>query len=203
MEPVRWFKLLMLQDKDLVKEEIGQSKQLQEARSQLRNRPDQLTAIQLVGRYLRSLWDHAYAMLKTMVAIDDFPLRVAITIPAIWPHYAQSAMREAAEVAGITAERPMGAPTLDLVQEPEAASLSIMQERELLPKIKVNATSLRAKRLVQSDILLRPMSVSSSATPEVALWYVVANDNGDANSSLLITHRTLSATRSFRMSPFG
>ncbi|RSL49418.1 hypothetical protein CEP54_012461 [Fusarium duplospermum] len=136
LEPVKWFKLLLLNDEDMAREEIAQSKQLQEARNQLSKHHPPPTATEIVGWYLKELWDHTYDTLKSMIAIDDFPLRVAITIPAIWPHYAQNAMREAAKLAGITAERPMGAPTLDLVQEPEAASLSIMQERELLPKIK-------------------------------------------------------------------
>ncbi|KAI8723147.1 hypothetical protein NCS52_00169900 [Fusarium sp. LHS14.1] len=139
MKPVRWFKLLLLSDDDLAKEEnqeVSRSKQLREARDQLSNNPGKITAVDLVGQYLKNLWDHTYKTLKTMVDIDSIPLCVAITIPAIWPHYAQNAMREAAKIAGITKRRTIGTPTLGLVQEPEAASLSIMQERGLLAEIK-------------------------------------------------------------------
>ncbi|RSL74411.1 hypothetical protein CEP53_000242 [Fusarium sp. AF-6] len=139
MKPVKWFKLLLLNENDMAKEEnlqISRSKQLRDARSQLSKCSEKMTAISLVGCYLEKLWNHAYAILKTMMPIDDIPLRVSITVPAIWPHYAQNAMREAAKLAGITAKRSIGATTLDLVQEPEAASLSIMREHGLLANIK-------------------------------------------------------------------
>ncbi|RSL86598.1 hypothetical protein CEP51_002717 [Fusarium floridanum] len=136
MEPVKWFKWLLLSDEDLAMEEISRSKQLREARNQLSNHPTQLTATHLVGRYLEKLWDHTCAMVKTMMPIDDFPLRVAITIPANWPDYAQNAMREAAQLAGITTKRPIWASTLDLVQESIAASLPIIQEHSLLAEVK-------------------------------------------------------------------
>ncbi|KAI8299691.1 Hsp70 family chaperone [Colletotrichum sp. SAR11_240] len=63
-----------------------------------------------------------------MMDIDDMRLRVAITVPAIWPEYARSLMREAAEIAGITNERDIGETTLILVAEPEAAALATLFE---------------------------------------------------------------------------
>jgi hypothetical protein len=139
MKPVKWFKPLLLSYNDLAREEnqeISQSKQLQDARTQLsKNR--KITAIDLVGRYLKKLWDHTYAMLKTMMKIDDIPLRVAITVPANWPDHARKALRQAATLAGITAKGPNGAPILNLVREPEAATQSIMREHGLVDEIKV------------------------------------------------------------------
>ncbi|KAI8689602.1 C2H2-type domain-containing protein [Fusarium sp. Ph1] len=136
MMPVKWFKLLLLNDSDLAKEDINLSKRLRQSRKELSEHPSKISAVNIVGRYLGKLWDHAQTILRTKLDIDGMSLRVAITVPAIWPHYAQKAMRKAADLAGITARRPMGAPTLELIHEPEAASLSIMLERSLLPEIK-------------------------------------------------------------------
>ncbi|KAH6869247.1 hypothetical protein B0T10DRAFT_418756 [Thelonectria olida] len=134
MVPMKWFKLLLLHDDDVARDEIRNSKPIQHTRAQLRL-PNAPTATTVVGLYLRKLWKHTYVTLKTKLDIDNLPLRVAITVPAIWPPYAQKAMREAAEIAGITDERDIGATTLELVQEPEAAGLSILFERSDLPEI--------------------------------------------------------------------
>ncbi|KAH7146867.1 hypothetical protein B0J13DRAFT_595253 [Dactylonectria estremocensis] len=134
MTPMKWFKLLLLNDDDIVRDEIRNSKSMQEARAQL-HLPKAPNATQVVGFYLKKLWEHTYAKLRAKLEIDNLPLRVAITVPAIWPPYAQKAMREAAKIAGITDERDIGATTLDLVQEPEAAGLSILFERSDLPEI--------------------------------------------------------------------
>ncbi|KAF4471843.1 RNA recognition motif domain [Fusarium albosuccineum] len=70
------------------------------------------------------------AYLRTKLQrVEDISFRVSITAPAIWPPYAQSAMREVAKLVGITDERPIRQTLLELVQEPEAAGLSIMLER--------------------------------------------------------------------------
>lgn len=136
MDPVRWLKLLLLKEEDILREEIRDAKPLKSARHQLQSE-DALTAIKLVGLYLEKLWNHTYAELKSRLAVDHLPLRVAMTVPAIWPPYAQEAMREAAEIAGILVERDIGSTTLTLVQEPEAAGLSTLFEREKFPEIEV------------------------------------------------------------------
>lgn len=46
-------------------------------------------------------------------------------------------MREAANIAGITVDRDIGTTTLDLIQEPEAAGLSIFLDRRDFPEIQV------------------------------------------------------------------
>jgi molecular chaperone DnaK (HSP70) len=108
----------------------------------------------VVGFYLRKLWEHTYLKLKTKLEIDNLPLRVAITVPAIWPPYAQKAMREAARIAGITDKRDIGATTLDLVQEPEAAGLSILYERCDLPEIQVNTLGALQRHCLDRLILV-------------------------------------------------
>jgi molecular chaperone DnaK (HSP70) len=60
--------------------------------------------------------------------VDHLPFRVVLTIPAFWPPYARAAMWEGAERAGILADRPCGSTTLELVSEPEAAALAILNE---------------------------------------------------------------------------
>ncbi|KAF5008343.1 hypothetical protein FDECE_5386 [Fusarium decemcellulare] len=138
MTPIKWFKLLLLNASDIAREEIRNSEQLKQAREQLSERSNNnITAVQVVGYYLKALWEHTISMLKKMLDLDNIPLRVAITVPAIWPHYAQTAMREAAKIAGIFKRRYIGATTLDLVQEPEAAGLSIMFERSEFPEIQL------------------------------------------------------------------
>ncbi|KAH6877230.1 hypothetical protein B0T10DRAFT_540642 [Thelonectria olida] len=132
MTPIKWFKLLLLRNDDL-KEDVRNSKPLEEGRQWLKS--NGYTAVDVVAMYLGKLWDHAYATLKSQVEVDSLPLRVAISIPAIWPHYAQDAMRQAADKAGITKKRLIGETTLDLVQEPEAAGLSILFDRADLPEI--------------------------------------------------------------------
>ncbi|KAI5459404.1 hypothetical protein BGZ63DRAFT_276412 [Mariannaea sp. PMI_226] len=134
MNPMKWFKLLLLNDADISRDEIRNSKHLQQARAELKQH-NELKPVDVVGMYLKKLWDHTYAKLKTRLDVDNIPLRVAITVPAIWPPYAQSAMREAARQAGILESRFIGDTTLDLVQEPEAAGLSILFDRNGLPEI--------------------------------------------------------------------
>ena len=136
MNPIKWFKLLLLKENDIVREEICNSEPLQYARAQLQGHKA-LTATEIVGKYLAKLWQHTYSELRSRLEIDDLPLKVAITVPAIWPPYAHKAMRDAAEIAGILDERDIGVTTLDLVQEPEAAGLSILLERGKLPEIQV------------------------------------------------------------------
>jgi hypothetical protein len=136
MDPIKWFKLLLLKESDIGREEVRDSEPLQHAREQLRG-PGAPTPTLIVGKYLGKLWQHTYSELKSRLDVDNLPLRVAITVPAIWEPYAQNAMRDAAKIAGIFDERDIGMTTLDLIQEPEAAGLSILFERGQLPEIEV------------------------------------------------------------------
>ncbi|KAK4159271.1 hypothetical protein QBC43DRAFT_131872 [Cladorrhinum sp. PSN259] len=133
MKPIKWFKLLLLRDADMVRNEIRDSIHLKDARKQIAD--NKLTPVKAVSMYLEKLWKHTYAQLASRFDVDNMPLRVAITVPAIWPPYAEQAMREAAANAGITVDRDIGMTTLDLVQEPEAAALSIFLDRRDLPDI--------------------------------------------------------------------
>lgn len=146
MNPVRWFKLLLLkQDDKSYKKEILDSVHLKHARDILAANPP-ITPVEVVSRYLRKLWQHTCLQIQSRVGasvFDNFPLRVAITVPAIWPPYAQQAMRDAARLAGILDERDIGATTLDLVQEPEAAGLSTLVERQQIVSLEVRALGFK------------------------------------------------------------
>lgn len=54
--------------------------------------------------------------------------QIIVTLPAIWPHYAQRRMREAIEEAGILASNSTGKPTLNFTSEPEAAALASLED---------------------------------------------------------------------------
>ncbi|CAP68182.1 uncharacterized protein PODANS_7_4940, partial [Podospora anserina S mat+] len=122
MKPIKWFKLLLLKDQDIIRDEIRNSRPLKDAQQQIRARG--MTPTEVVGLYLKKLWAHTYKKLGEMLVIDNLPLRVAITVPAIWP-----------PIAGITIDRDIGPTTLDLIQEPEAAGLSIFLDRRDFPEI--------------------------------------------------------------------
>ncbi|CAM1507993.1 Fc.00g048410.m01.CDS01 [Cosmosporella sp. VM-42] len=138
MMPMKWFKLLLLKTEDIKQDKIRNSAQLQQARDLLLKSKNGLTAVQIVGFYLKKVWDHAYATLNSMMDIENLPLRVAITVPAIWPDYAKSAMRDAAKIAGITRDREIGDTTLILVDEPEAAALASLFQHSSFPEIRKN-----------------------------------------------------------------
>ncbi|KAF5002780.1 hypothetical protein FDECE_10525 [Fusarium decemcellulare] len=138
MVPLKWFKLLLLNEEDIKREEIRNSQQLREARELLARSGTGLRAVDIVGSYLKDVWDHTYLCLSKMMDIENLPLRVAITVPAIWPPYAETAMREAANIAGITRQREIGETTLKLVQEPEAAALASLFQHNSFPEIQKN-----------------------------------------------------------------
>jgi len=125
---LRWFKLLLLEDADL-KPEFDNSKYIKEARETLKSLGK--SAVDVVADYLKAIWQHT---LKEMTrndgpgAVEGQPFRVVITLPAIWPTYAQNRMYQAASQAGITARRHGGETKLDFYPEPEAAALAIMQD---------------------------------------------------------------------------
>ena len=95
--PLRWFKLLLLEEKD-VKEDLRDSEYLRDARRQLQ-RFDSDGVIDVIADFLRELWAHALEEIKVQIDIDLVRFRVALTVPAIWPQYAKQKMKEAAKRA--------------------------------------------------------------------------------------------------------
>jgi molecular chaperone DnaK (HSP70) len=146
MKPMKWFKLLLLNKEDITKEAGGDSTQLKQTIEILETVGDNITPVKVVGLYLKKVWNHTYTSLGSMIDIDNLPLRVAITVPAIWPDYAKNLMREAAKIAGITKHRAIGETTLITVEEPEAAALASLFQRNSFLEIKVSLPSSDMKR---------------------------------------------------------
>lgn len=135
--PVRWFKLLLLKNED-IRDEIRHSQYLQDARDQMERYGKDVVG--LIADYLKRLWEHALKEIRKGIDIDDLPFKVGITIPAIWPQYARTMMRQAARQAGILQPRDIGETTLILVEEPEAAALATLWDRRDYPELQVCIT---------------------------------------------------------------
>ena len=133
-DPIRWFKLLLLNDHD-VRDDIRNSEYLRATREKTKRLGDD-GPIQLVADFLRQLWRVALREIALEVKqdiLDSLPLKVALTVPAIWPGYAKESMKRAARRAGILDMRDAGETELILVQEPEAAALATLMERRAYP----------------------------------------------------------------------
>ncbi|KAG5918174.1 hypothetical protein E4U42_006956 [Claviceps africana] len=125
----RWFKLLLLDEKD-VDPVIYKCAEFNEAR--LLRDVSGKSAVEIVSRYLQMLWEHVIDDIKTAIGEDLMAkcrFDVVMTIPAIWPHYAQQRMKQAAEMAGIVSIRPCGTTSVRFVSEPEAAALATLGDQ--------------------------------------------------------------------------
>ncbi|KAH7256673.1 hypothetical protein BKA59DRAFT_490663 [Fusarium tricinctum] len=139
-EPLKWFKLLLIDLKDLPTD-VARSSQLQEAR-RLRNKIKK-EPIEIIATFLRKLWDHSLDSIRRAVGVDLLKrtkLQVVITLPAIWPPYAQQRMKRAAQQSGILDGRPAGATTLRFISEPEAAALATIKDLAKRSNIKTGDT---------------------------------------------------------------
>ncbi|KAL2700367.1 hypothetical protein AAEP93_008890 [Penicillium crustosum] len=133
-EPIQWFKLLLLRDKDL-SSEVRSEDLIVRARKMLQD--ENKTAVDCTADYLKALWAHTLMSIRSArsdVIISNLAFHVVITIPAIWKDYARESMKEAARKAGILRRRSSAAQTiLTFVPEPEAAGLASLglQRRQL------------------------------------------------------------------------
>ncbi len=139
-DPIRWFKLLLLETKDLKRDMMDPSVPLEDSREKLRKHSgsEPGAVIGLIAGFLQKLWEHTLEEIKHEVDIDLLPIKVAITVPAIWPLYARQKMEEAAKRAGILKPRRVGTTKLILVEEPEAAAVSTLFDRRAYPEIEVH-----------------------------------------------------------------
>lgn len=136
-EAIRWFKLLLVNDSDLDKD-IRNSPQLKRAKELLRQLKK--TPVDVIADFLRLLWKHATDDIirdRGSVAFKGSRLRVWITVPAIWQADACKRMRQAVEKAGILEYRSAGETTVDLVAEPEAAAMAVLDDFKGRPDVKV------------------------------------------------------------------
>lgn len=127
---VKWFKLLLLDEEDLP-DDVRVSSRILEAREYLRRHNK--TAIEVIAVYLRCLWNHSIQRITESVSkalVNYSKFHVVMTLPAIWPDYARSRMREAAYLAGILDARAAGETELTFVSEPEAGAIATFADME-------------------------------------------------------------------------
>lgn len=137
MSPVKWFKLLLIDETDLPPK-LQSCQQIRSAREQLfqLNR----TPMEATADFLRGLWKHTIpGMVRELgrEAVSHSKFVISVTLPAIWPAYAQARMREAVTLAGILDERDAGETVLNFINEPEAAALATLEDIASRPDIKV------------------------------------------------------------------
>lgn len=136
-EPIRWFKLLLVDQTDLTAE-LRNSAQITRARQLVHKHGKK--AVDVVADYLQLLWTHAIEDItrdRGEAAVKGSAFKVWITVPAIWKEDACDQMRQAAGNAGILKPRTAGATTLDLVAEPEAAALAVLDDYKGRPDVQV------------------------------------------------------------------
>ncbi|TID04793.1 Heat shock 70 kDa protein 12A [Colletotrichum higginsianum] len=135
-EPLKWFKLLLIDHQDLPRE-LQSSAQIATARRLMSE--TNMDPVDVIAGYLRRLWNHSIDCItlstgKELVKMCKF--HVVITLPAIWPVYAKARMTRAAQEAGILENRSAGDTVLSFISEPEAAALATMRDLSNRPNIK-------------------------------------------------------------------
>lgn len=128
MDALKWFKLLLL-DEDDIPCALSASTQLDKARRL--QKATNKDPVDIIACFLRNLWNHAIDSIKRSIGAELLKMskfHVVITLPAIWPHYAQRRMKEAAKLSGILDARSCGATTLRFISEPEAAALATIKD---------------------------------------------------------------------------
>ncbi|KAI0973390.1 hypothetical protein F4678DRAFT_477857 [Xylaria arbuscula] len=128
VETIEWFKLLLLNDRDLQKHLQGSS-HLHDAKRMLSKLGK--SPVQVTSDYLEALWNHALKQIcdeKGSNFVAGMPFEVVVTVPAIWTDYARGRMYEAAKLAGILKGRTAGETNISFISEPEAAAIATMPE---------------------------------------------------------------------------
>ncbi|RSM15047.1 hypothetical protein CDV31_005127 [Fusarium ambrosium] len=139
-DALKWFKLLLLKRGDIpsdvaASEQLANARRLQEATGK--------QPVEIIACFLRKLWSHAIESIKRSIGVEllnKSKFHVVITLPAIWPPYAQRHMKQAAGLSGILNPRSCGATSLRFVSEPEAAALATIQDLSRRSTIKPDDT---------------------------------------------------------------
>jgi hypothetical protein len=125
---IRWFKLCLL-DKDDIPTYLLNSEHLKTARALLEK--SNTHVVDVISAYLRQLWQYSVGCVERAEGasiVDVSAFKVVVTLPAIWPAYAQFRMKEAIDKAGILGLRSAADTTLEFISEPEAAALATLQD---------------------------------------------------------------------------
>jgi molecular chaperone DnaK (HSP70) len=125
---IQWFKLCLL-DKEDIPQYQRRSEHLKTAMTSLRK--SNTHVVDVISDYLRKLWQYTVSCIERAEGasiVDVSAFKVVVTLPAIWPAYAQFRMKEAIERAGILSIRGVFDTELEFISEPEAAALAALQD---------------------------------------------------------------------------
>ncbi|KAF4951137.1 hypothetical protein FGADI_7752 [Fusarium gaditjirri] len=136
-DALKWFKLLLLDNEDvpIMVSKSSQMRCAQKLLDKMKKDP-----VEVIACYLRKIWNHAIDSIQRTVGaelLQKSPFRVVITLPAIWPPYAQQRMKQAAKSSGILDARSCGETKLRFISEPEAAALATIKDLSKRSTIKV------------------------------------------------------------------
>ncbi|KAK1250373.1 hypothetical protein MKX08_010376 [Trichoderma sp. CBMAI-0020] len=125
---IQWFKLCLL-DKEDIPEYQRKSEHLKTAMKSLKESDTHV--VDVISNYLRELWQYTISCIEraegaSIVEVSTF--KVVVTLPAIWPAYAQFRMKEAIKKAGILNIRGVFNTELEFISEPEAAALAALRD---------------------------------------------------------------------------
>lgn len=116
----KWFKILLEPNSNHY-DSVQEVKQSQKLLKDLNKDP-----VDVVADYLRILWDYTMLDIKREVKSDDwmqdYALKVVITVPAMWSDAAKDKTKRAALKAGMPADN------IVLITEPEAAALAVIRD---------------------------------------------------------------------------
>ncbi|KAF5020932.1 hypothetical protein F66182_7037 [Fusarium sp. NRRL 66182] len=173
---MRWFKLLLVDEKDLP-EWVRGSPQVSTVRALMQKANK--TPIQVLGDYLRRVWDHSHGNIQRSVGQRMMKLsrvHVVVTLPAIWPQYARERMTKALEHAGLLEVTRGEKTSVGFISEPEAAALMCLEENSDRPDVKVgdhfivcNAGGGTVDIITYKVEKLHPLTVSESVKGDGAL----------------------------------
>ncbi|KAJ4137767.1 hypothetical protein NW768_003357 [Fusarium equiseti] len=139
-DALKWFKLFLLDEED-IPPEMSNSSQIRHARRLLKGLKKDPADV--IGCFLRKIWNHTIDSVRRSIGAELLKksrFYVVITLPAIWPPYAQQRMKQAARSSGILDVRPCGDTTLRFISEPEAAALATIKDLSKRSTIKVGDT---------------------------------------------------------------
>lgn len=139
-DALKWFKLLLLDSGD-VPTDVAVSCQLRHARKLLDKK--KRDPVEVIACYLRKIWNHAIDSIRRSVGtelLQKSRFHVVITLPAIWPPYAQQRMKQAASASGILDARSCGDTKLRFISEPEAAALATIKDLSKRSTMKARCT---------------------------------------------------------------
>jgi Hsp70 protein len=135
--PLKWFKVLLDPSHKYSKSDLAKPA------SSLLARQNK-TAQEVSTDYLQRIWEFTLDDIKRKRG-EDFkekhPLKVVLTVPAVWSQAAKEETRRAAQLAGL--------PDVELVAEPEAAALAVFKSRKANNDLQVrDKTSSTAPDLI-------------------------------------------------------